>query len=273
MSLNDFELKRKKHFPIYVTFLVISMVIILLAIILLIFLDLKLLWWQFLLASFGSIFLIFLFIFLADYVEKTYFKKYGSLFQEKIIDPVIKQVFQDSLISDTCELDLSSVKLVGKSHKYQVLNEINTKDFQIYEISMLKDFRFRGFIVRKEVKNFNDSFIMTNYNYYFKPKIREFKIKTGINQFDNKYLLYSNDYNYQMPESLANNFLKKLINFKHIGVMVEDNVAYFVLGIRSSFSAEINLNLPLIDPINNDYVSKVRQFLLKLKAIGEFKFD
>ncbi len=267
MKISDFENIRKKKFPIYITFLSLSMLMILTAIVILIFLNLNLLWWQFLIIAVIAIVIIFMLIIVADQVEKRYLKKYNPLFYNEFVVPIIKNIFQESLIEKEEILDLSNIKLIGKSHKYKVLNQIHTANYSIYEISVLQDFRFRGFVIKKELKDFHDSLIMTNYNYYFKPKINEYKILTGINNFDNKYLLYSSNPNYLMKEELALALFKRLSNFKNIGLTIENNQVYFVLGV---FAQEVNLGLSITEEMNDDYLKKIREFIQKLKSIAEF---
>lgn len=270
MTLNDFEQIRKRYFPKYLTFLALSMIVMVLAVIFLIFFQLELKWWQFLIIAASAISIVFTFIIVADQIEKNYLKKYGPIFEKEFIDPLIMKTFGSDLIDKTEPLKLSGVKLIGKSHKYQILSEIHTNDYSIYEISMLKDFRFKGFVIKKEVKDFKESFTMTNYNYYFKPKISDFKISAGIPNFDNKYLLYSADLNFQLDKELANNLLKKLSGFKNIGLTVEDNKAYFVLGVSSR---EVNLRLPLVDTIDDNYYKKMHDFMRKLKEIAQFEIN
>ena len=135
---------------------------------------------------------------------------------------------------------------------------------------MLNDLRFRGYVIKK-IKVSHQPFIMTNYNYYFKPKINDPKVVTGIEAFDNRYLLYSKNSNYKMDQELAQSLYGKLVNFEQVGILVENNIPYYVLAFRSNLRRELNLNIPLIDPINEDYLKKIREFIHKLKSIGEFE--
>jgi len=271
MSVQDFEKVRNKYLKLYMSFFFTAGVLMLLAIVFLIILDFNLKWWLFTILAASAVFLILLFIYLADQTEKRYIKKYNKSFQETIIKPIINSIFKDGEWGKTQILDLSEVPLIGKSHKYKVLNEIHTSDYSIYEISMLNDLRFRGYVIKKELKASYESFIMMNYNYYFKPKINDPKVVTGIEVFDNRYLLYSKTPHYKMDYKLAQSLYAKLANFEQVGVLVENDTIYYVLAFRSNLRKELNLNIPLIDSINEEYLKKMREFIHKLKSIGEFE--
>jgi Ca2+/Na+ antiporter len=271
MLIQDFEKVRNKYSKLYMSFFLIAGILMLLSIVFLIILDFNLKWWLFAILAALAIFLILLFIYLADQTEKRYIKKYNQSFQETIIKPIITSIFKDVEWGKTQILDLSEVPLIGKSHKYKILNEIHTPDYSIFEISMLNDLRFRGYVIKKELKVSHQPFIMTNYNYYFKPKINDPKVVTGIEAFDNRYLLYSKNSNYKMDQELAQSLYGKLVNFEQVGILVENNITYYVLAFRSNLRRELNLNIPLIDPINEDYLKKIREFIHKLKSIGEFE--
>lgn len=271
MKTQDFENIRSKYFPLYFTFIMISLIIMLVTIIVLIFIPLKIEWWVFLILAISAIFLVFLFIILADIVERRYVKKYNNEFQEEVIKPIINNVFKDVDWDKKIPLKLSEITLIGKSHKYKVLNEIHTSEYSIYEVSMLNDFRFRGFVIKKELQTDSKPFIMFNYKYYFKPKVKDQKIQTGVANFDNRYLLYSSDSNFKMDPKLANALSMKLSAFKQVGLAIQNNTVYYVVAYRSSFNAELNLNMPLLDSINDEYIKKMDEFLRKLKSIAIFE--
>jgi hypothetical protein len=63
----------------------------------------------------------------------------------------------------------------------------------------------------------------------------------------------------------------KLSAFKQVGLAIQNNTVYYVVAYRSSFNAELNLNMPLLDSINDEYIKKMDEFLRKLKSIAIFE--
>lgn len=273
MIYSDFEKVRKRYFPIYLTFLIIAFVVMLAAIVFFVFMKLNIVWWQFLIAVIGTIILIFGLIFSADAVEKRYLKKYNPIFQKEVVYPIIEDAFDNLKTNEKRTLDLSKVELIGKVHKYKILNEIHATNYSIYEISMLKDLRFRGYIIVKPLDKYRQPFLLTNYNYYFKPRIKHYRINSGNENFDNRFMLYSSIQEYQMPSKLAEKLYNKLSTFKHVGVMIKDNTAYYVLGDKPSFQGASLLNLSLTEPIEEGIEMKIKIFVQKLQSIAEYNFD
>ncbi len=273
MTIKDFEKIRKKKFPIYMSLMLSGFIFMLIAVIFLIFIDLDLLWWQFLILVMIALGIIFGLILSADRVERKFFFKYNQLYQKHIVGPLVEEVFGQDSTKMTKELDLSKITLIGKSHKYQVINEIHTNEFSIYEITMMRDLRFRGFIIKKPLNKNLSSFLFMNYNYYYRPKIYDMKIKTDLEEFDNRYLLFSSNPDFVMPTKLANRLFKRLQTFNQVGVMVNENVAYYVLGHRVTGRQQNYLNISLIDELEEDVEVKIKIFIQKLQAIAEYDFD
>lgn len=269
--IEKYENIRKKHFPKYMTFLLTAMTLGIITVIFLIILDFMFEWWLFLILALSAIILVSLFIYLADKVEKKFIKTYNDEFQNEVINPIISNTFKDLINDKKEELNLSNIPLIEKSHKYKVLNQIHTLDYSLYEITMLNDIRFHGFIIKKEINGHYEPFMMTNYNYYFKLKIKDHKIKTGIPAFDNRFILYSKNSNFKMDEKLTNTLTKRLSNVNQIGVMLNNNTVYYVLALKSTFGNDVSLNIPLITEINNEYLKKVKEFMQTLNNICDIQ--
>ena len=273
MKIQDFENLRKKYFPFYMMFLVISFIFMIAAVVVLVFLNLNIQWWVFLILVASALFSVFFFLFLADYVERRFMKKYNMKFQDEIVRPILKESFDKELIEEKRSLDLANIILIGKSHKFTVLNELHTQNYSIYEISMLKDLRFRGFIIKKSLNNPVKDFVFMNYNYYYKPKIKMLKLTTGVEKFDNKYLLFSDNPNFEMPSKLAEKLFNKLSTFSQVGVMIQNNKAYYVLGHRLRDKSSNFLNISLTEPMADDLEMKIKIFVQKMQSIAEYNFD
>lgn len=273
MKIKDFENIRKRYFPLYMSFLITAFIFMVAAVVVLVFLRLpQLTWWMFLIIALGSIVLVFGFIFLADHVERRYVKKYNMQFQEEIVRPILNEAFDTSLIDTSRPLDLKDIILIGKSHKFSILNELHTKNYSIYEISMLRDVRFRGFIIRRDLDEPVDDFIFMNYNYYYKPKIKSQRYMTGVEAFDTKYRLYSDTKDFTMSPKLAEKLSKKLQSFAQVGVIVENNTAYYVLGHRLRDRSQNFLNISLTEPMEDDLEMKIKIFVQKMQSICEYDF-
>lgn len=271
IELKDFEKARKRYYPIYLGCLVSSFVLML-AVLALFFINLGLNWWQFTLIAVGTLLLIFLLIFVANLVERRYMRKYNSKFQELFVNPVLLDLFGKN-DGNKRELDLKDVKIIGKAHKFKIINETHTNKYSIFEISMLHDLRFRGFVIIKPLEDEQEDFLFTNYDYYFRPKFKEHKILSGDEKFDSKFILYSNNKNFKMPPRLADKLFNRLSTFNHVGVMIKNKTAYYVLGSRINIKSGSPLNISIVDPIDEDIEMKLKIFIQKLQSIAEYNFD
>lgn len=271
MTHKDYEKIRKSYYPFHMIFTVLAILAMAATVIGLIILRLdSLTWWQYLILAIFAIIWILIFFLGSHLVNKKYLKKYNEKYQKDVVNPLVKEIMGVELNTPKKGLDVN-IPIIGKKHKYKVLNEIHTDDFSIYELSMLNDLRFRGFLIERNVET-KHQFIIVNYNYYFKVKFKNGKIKTFYPPFDHKFNLYSPNKDFDLEEKVYDKFIKMSRGFSSFGIYLDKDKLYYMAGFKALSKDANRLNLSITDKVDKADDVEIKRLLQRLKEIATYNF-
>ncbi len=102
--------------------------------------------------------------------------------------PIIRKEFLSQFLLDNFALSFQisskddkkliySTNLINKHHNIKIINKLVNKNYYLYELSMLSDMRFRGYLyIAKDSNNYQGSnLVLTNYKYYYKHKPKKYQ--------------------------------------------------------------------------------------------------
>lgn len=125
---------------------------------------------------------------------------------------------------------LANSNLISKHHSYKILSKYIYKDCEIYEISMLSDMRFRGYIIKKR----HDSkelleYAITNRRYYYLHKVKLLSKTTTDNKtFNNKFKIWTNR-KYLFSNDKLNDLYNLSQGYRHFGFSMDKDYKYLLV--------------------------------------------
>ncbi len=124
--------------------------------------------------------------------------------------------------------------LINKHHRVSIISKMEHQNYYLFEISMLSDMRFRGYLyIAKNSNNYEGSnLVITNYKYYYNHKPSKFmRYKVKDSKFAHKFKLFQSA-PYITNIDKLNELLPLTEQYRHIGVSNIDGIRSILFSYR-----------------------------------------
>ena len=165
---------------------------------------------------------------------------------------------------------LKNSNLISKHHGYKILAKYKQDDIEIFEISMLSDMRFRGYIIRKKIENTELlEYAITNRRYYYLHRAKGlFKTTTDNKTFNNKFKIWTSR-KYIFNNDKLDNIYNLSLGYRHFGLSQDKDYKYLLVSYPIKDGQK--LFIPnVFEKIDDKFFQRINDEIVKIDKIINF---